>query len=497
MINTSYLQKQIISSFRSLSALPEKGKDLFEDALLPLAVVIGLGMGAVLAYLVANGLWPVALALLFALPAFVLLHRYPFAALLIWLLLAPFVVVSGGGPLRRVYWVIHRALPPAAIAVIILSSWLRIHPRRIPKLSLVEAAIVGYVVVSELSIVYLNPSAEATTILLYDRVIVPVCLYFLVRLTSPDEKDLRRLLPVVAFILVTQSVIGLLSWISPQVLPSFWLDRAGTRTTGSLDDYSVFTSALAFCIVLLFHSARTLDRTKKRSVLYLALVLLGGFMIFFSFSRGSWLAGMAIFLGLFWIYRGTVIRLALVTGLIITVVLGSGMLDDYLTFAAERLYSEQSTESALSRLPVYYAAYRMFEAKPLLGWGYDNFDRYDRGFQQRVGDLYAPDKDHASHNLYLSLIAEQGLVGTFLFLAPVGWWFIITIRVWSRMPPTGFWSRRLVVVLWLVILFHIVVNNFSNMRIVYGLGMWWLTLGLIASIVSRYQGENAPRWQEG
>lgn len=485
-----------MSSLRFFSALPGRGKNLFEGALLPLVTLLGLGMGVVLAYLVVNGLWPAALALLFALPVFVLLHRYPFAALLIWLLLAPFVVVSGGGVLRRGYWVIHRVLPPAAVVIVLLGSWLRIHPRRLPRLGLAEVAIAGYIIASELSIYYFNPSFESTTILLYDRVVIPACLYFLVRLLNPTEKELKRLLPVVAFILLSQSVIGLLSWVMPQALPSFWLDRAGSRTTGSLDDYSVFTTVLAFCVLLLFHGARTLSLSRKRSLFYLALVFLGSFMIFFSFSRGSWLAAILIFFGLFLLYPKAITRLAFVTALIVTLLLGSGLLDNYLAFAAERLYSEQSTESALSRLPVYYASYRMFEAKPLLGWGYDNFDRYDRQFQQRIGDLYAPDKDHASHNLYLSLIAEQGLLGTFLFLAPFFWWLVVTMRTWRTMPTSGFWSRKLVSVLWLALLFHVVVNNFSNMRIVYGLGMWWLTLGLLASILSRYQGKRVPHLQE-
>ena len=41
-------------------------------------------------------------------------------------------------------------------------------------------------------------------------------------------------------------------------------------------------------------------------------------------------------------------------------------------------------------------------------------------------------------------------------------------------------SRRFLILLWLVIAAHIVVNNFSNMRSTFGLGMWWITLGLIA-----------------
>jgi len=33
----------------------------------------------------------------------------------------------------------------------------------------------------------------------------------------------------------------------------------------------------------------------------------------------------------------------------------------------------------------------------------------------------------------------------------------------------------------------LLVNNFSVMKSSYGLGVWWMTLGLIASIVDRYR----------
>ena len=125
----------------------------------------------------------------------------------------------------------------------------------------------------------------------------------------------------------------------------------------------------------------------------------------------------------------------------------------------------------------------MFEQKPLTGWGFDNFDRYDREFQSEVGD-FIPEKDHASHNVYLTLLAEQGLVGWLLFLGPAIWLLVRTVRVFSSLPRTGLASRKLVVLLWAVLAAHVTVNNFSNMRVVFGLGQWWLVLGLIATLVS-------------
>ena len=55
------------------------------------------------------------------------------------------------------------------------------------------------------------------------------------------------------------------------------------------------------------------------------------------------------------------------------------------------------------------------------------------------------------------------------------------------MPSQGFLSRKLLIVLWLIALNYIVVTNFSNMRVVFGLGLWWVTLGLIAHMTHAHR----------
>jgi O-antigen ligase len=312
-----------------------------------------------------------------------------------------------------------------------------------------------------------------------------MCLYFIVRLTKPKEEDLKRLLPFVAFVLVSQSIIGILSWSAPQILPSAWLNRAGSRTSGSLDHYSVFTSTIMLCSILLLQSAynHNLHRTIRLGTIF--MFILGVFMIFLSFSRGSWLACCSVIIGLFTLYPKKIMKVGTFAISVFIVLLSAGYLSQQADYAQDRFYSSQSEESALSRLPVVYASLRMLEAKPLLGWGYGDFDKYDYQFQARVGDLVSPKQDHASHNLYLTILAEQGIVGFFFYLMPVVWWLVLSVKAYPKLPVEGFWSRKLLVIFWLVLLFHFIVNNFSNMRVVYGLGLWWITLGFIGVMVSQ------------
>lgn len=446
-------------------------------------ILVGGLVGALLmAYFAVEGLWPLGLVLLAALPGFVILHRYPFATFMIWLLLTPFLIATESGMVRRVYWIIHRVLPPATIAILLLSSALRIHRRTLPRLLLADLGAAGYVVATLLSIMYQSDQVPVTIIYMYDHVFIPVCLYFLVRLLRPQAKDLKRLLPIIVFTLITQAIIGLLSWTAPQLLPDAWLSRVGTRTTGSLISYSVFSATAMFCGLYLLHSAYTLNLGRRVRYVLMSLFLLSIFMVFFSFSRGSWLAGLIVIAGLFLPYRKLMLKWGGVAVCLALLLFGTGILASQAEYARQRFRSEDSEESALSRLPVIYASIRMFEQKPLFGWGYENFDKYDYQFQRRVGNLISPDKDHASHNVYLSILAEMGLSGLLLFLTPVFGALAVTAKAWPRTNSERFVGQKLIYSLWLVIVFHVVVNNFSNMRIEYGQAIWWVTLALIITL---------------
>ena len=464
---------------RLAGVLPDLG-------LLVLGVVVGL-MGTQL--LMATG-WQVLLAVLVAAPFGLVLFRYPFVGLALWLLLCPFLMTTETVAGRGVYWVIHRALPPL---VFMLVAWKRHRTSRraIPfTLGIPELAMAGYIFVSLVSIALQNRDPLATAYLLYDRVFSPMCIYMLIRLWQPDEEDLRRLMPVVFLLAACQTVIGILSWIGPQYLPAEWLKMEGSRTIGSLVNPSVYTVALIFSGGILVHATMTGKSVVR--LLYAGTATLAFACVFLTLSRACWLAGLFALAGLVYSYPRQLVRLGIVS--VLAVVIGGGLfLPNILDLARERLASSQSERSAISRLPVYLAGLRMFLSKPLFGWGYGNFDRYDREFQGQVSNIADDNKDHASHNFYLTLFAEQGLLGGALFLGPMMWWFAKSRKKALGLPPEGLWSRKLLGVLWLSILAHLVVNNFANMRVPFGLGLWWVSLGLIASLTASAGGQRQKR----
>ncbi len=442
------------------------------------AAAIAMLTGVSVAYLLDGGMWFVVIALLVALPAFVVVHRVPMAGVALWLLVAPFILATGGA-VRYLFYAVHRSLPVGVLLVLVASGMLGIRTRRLPRLGWPEAMMAGYVVAAVLSIAYTSAAGSAASTGLYDRVVVPMMLYLIVRLLGTTEESLRALVPIAAFVVVAQSVIGGLSWIAPEVLPTEWLGRAASRTTGSLESPSVYGVTLIAAGVFLFHASvyerRPAHKTALRVLFALALA-----MTVLTFTRAVWVAALVAVVSVAVVHPRQFRRLAFVGAPLVVILMMTGTLAAQVDTIEDRFGSD---ETALSRLPVAYASLRMFEEKPLVGWGVGNFDRFDRSFQREVGGFF-PEKDHASHNLYLLLLAEQGIVGFGLFVGPALYWLVRSVSAYRTLPRSGLRSRKLLVLLWAILASHVVVNNFSNMKIEFGLGQWWLVLGVIGALVA-------------
>ncbi len=448
-------------------------------------VVVGgfvLGGAWVSAGLIARGLWLAAAVLIMAFPMLVVLHRRPLVGVGIWLVLNQVLSVGSGGVDRKAFWVVHRILPPLVVILLVVTALLGIRMERLPRLGWAELSMAAYLVVTVLSVLYHSATATETLYLVYDRVVVPMSLYLIVRLAPPNAASLRRVVPGLAAVLLVQSVIGVMSWVTPASVPEQWLGRLGQRTIGSLGHPNVYGVVVLAIGVILAHYSFTHVRFRRWAMTGFLLSLV---MAFLTLGRAVWLAGLVAVIGLFVLYPKPMRRLGVFVVPVLLVVVSAGMLGGLSEMASARFLSDGSERSALSRLPVVVASWRMFEAKPFTGWGYGDFDLYDRRFQTGIEGLINAEKDHASHNLYLTILAEQGLPGLVFYLGPA---VVLLIRWLRRRAPhldtDGWYSRRLVGVMVVIVLMQVVVSNFSNMRIVYGLGAWWLGLGMLASLLA-------------
>ena len=445
--------------------------------------LIGALGGAFVGLLVSRNLALVAIGLIVALPATAFILRHPFGAVIIWLVFAQFVVETEGGGLRKAFWLIHRAMPLIAIVSVLLGALTGLRRVPLPRLGLAELMMGGYLLVTTLSILYTSDNATMSMSHVFDRIAAPMFIYLLIRLSQPTERDLVKVAAAMGFVIVSQAIIGLAAWYSPGLVPSAWHDRLGDRTTGSLGHANIYGVTMIICGLVVFHAISTRRLSPSLRTVSILICVLSLFMTFMTFGRANWIAGAVCFAGMYFIHPRHMARATLLLVPLLFVAVGQGLFSGYLSFADDRLGSAESDESALSRLPVVYASLRMFEAKPLFGFGYGNFDRYDREFQSNVGELVVAEKDHASHNLYLTILAEQGIVGFALYLGPAACLLARTSARSARLSPTGFVSPSLVKVLWLGLVAYLIVTNFANMRGTFGLGLWWITLGLIATVI--------------
>jgi O-antigen ligase len=271
----------------------------------------------------------------------------------------------------------------------------------------------------------------------------------------------------------------MISWFAPRALPAKFVDYENHRTIGTMINTNAYITTLVLVGFLVLHYGLQTE-SKRLRFASIIVFLMTCYGIFISFSRAGWLAGILALVGLAAMYPRFILKTAMVIIPVFALVAGL-FLQGQIGWASQRFMSDQSERSALSRVPVFAAAFRMFQIKPVFGWGYGNFDRFDRQFQSpTVGSVAGDNKDHASHNFFLSLIAEQGVVGTLLYLGPLFYWLVQSIKNFGSFRRNGFWSRKILVIFWMTMLSHVIVYNFANMRVVFALGCWWLVLGLIA-----------------
>jgi O-antigen ligase len=424
------------------------------------------------------------LLVIVAIPFSILLIRQPFYVVVAWSVVAPFFVVTNDFLTRTGYWGVHRAMLPVAAIVTLISCLVK---RRL-RFGWIDFFLLAYLLINIFSVLYHHPNnTRAELYHVYDWVLIGIALFWLIRTTAPDEAQLKRLMIAFIFLSLVQGAVGLLMNISPTLTPEAWVSASSERTTGTLGRAAEFSSTLMASMLLGAHYAFHSRKRLVRALSFLAL-LLGGTSLVLSFSRGSWLASaIAAILVLLLYPRLRPYILILV--LILIPVLSTDIFADSIAFANERLGYQRTIDS---RIISNYAHLRMFQAKPLLGWGFNNYTRYNLDFVKPVGGVAAVDVHISSHNTYLNMAVELGLIGLLAFLIPWLLLFKRSITTYKLLPKEGFYSRHLLILLWIGVIFWFTVTNFMNMRLA-AWGMTWiqLLLGLIASVVDRGQ-ELAP-----
>jgi O-antigen ligase len=446
-------------------------------ALVPRAAVLVLVLaGALVAgAAVAYGYWQVAVAATVAIPFAAVAARSPFAGVLAWLLLVPFVIQQLDVNVHPLVWGLHRVGVPALLGLAIVYHTLGI--RRSPfRLRGYDLALALFLAAGVINILALAPLPGRMLGAFYDQLAIPIAFFWLVRAIAPGPSNVNRLVLVGAATIVVQAAIGILSWTAPAILPGQWLGRAGERTVGTFGGPAPYTITLVLFALLAIYAAMSAANGRKRVALF-GIVVAAQLGVVLSLSRGSWLGAALAMLGVALLYRREIGAFAIAT-ILLALFLVLGPVGGLAPVAQDRLATVQTAEG---RIVTDAAAVRMVRDRPLSGVGFGQFERFDEQYKQRVGDIPLV-LGGSAHNTYLNLLAELGIPATLLYLSPPIFLLALSYRLWRRHRYSSLIDWRFITILWLAILDQFVVNNFAEIihASFWATSLWWLTLGLIA-----------------
>ena len=420
-----------------------------------------------------------SVALALAIPLALVVGAYPWAAVMVWVAAMPFFVVADSASVGAGVWAVHRLLIPSTIVLLLVYRLLGLSRSRF-HLSTADIFVVIFLVLAYVNIFALSNNPVRMSVAIFDNLVIPISLFWLVRLADPGPAELRRLMPVVVGIVMVQVGVGVLSWLAPGVLPGAWLGRAGERTIGTLGGPAPYSITLVFGALLFIHAGAD---SSHRWVRWL-LTLLGGRGL----RRGS---PLALARELDWRRSGHHRpardlpphddpdhrrRCA-----------GRPPACHRSAVRAVRRPRRAARRCRYGRLEARHEQRRASDDlhRAMVGFGYGNFERFDESFKVRVGDI--PVQPGSAHHAYLALAAENGIPALVLYLLPAAWLLMRTIQLRHFMPTDPYVNKNLVSVLWFALLSQFLVANFMDMlhSSPWGVGLWWLSLGLIHATLSR------------
>lgn len=245
------------------------------------------------------------------------------------------------------------------------------------------------------------------------------------------------------------------------------------------NDHTAYGAALAFFIPsmlgLVFEP--TFSRTKKLFAFLLFVIIFIGFYL--SFSRAAWLSIVAalgvftlvklkirfvwvasmfaIFLGLFFIFQNDIIQNM------------SKNKQDSSENVAEHIQSISniSTDASnLERLNRWAAAFRMFEKRPIVGWGPGTYQfvyaPFQYSYEKTIISTNAGDKGTA-HSEYIGPLCETGVPGLISFIAIAIAAFVTAIHVYIKSKSKEIKVFALIAITSLITYYiHGGLNNFLD-----------------------------------
>jgi O-antigen ligase len=407
---------------------------------------------------------------------------YPASILILWFgIFAAFFVVLP----EFLIWGYIVGLP----VLIIYNIYQHIHVGNLQiRVGLIDVAIVLYIGYTLISI-FANDSLPLSVAIYINevlfRIVVPVSVYWFIRLNPISADQLKLWTYFLAALIVVETFLGFITLFAPLILPEAYQPRPihlYKRATGSFVTPSTYVLTLFVGIVFIFYRIRNLAPSRERATL-IALLIIGMLGIIISQNRAGWL--VLPFLIAMMIYLEPTLRRWLIGTFVFLVFVTIVLRPDFFSQSLNRLRESRQVES---RITMGVAGVELFLANPIWGWGYGTYDLNDWRFMRTIGEIEPTRYEISqatSHNTYLTIFCEMGIFGFILYIFPTAYLILKSFTVYQHHQTHYNW--RLIFMMWLVVGIINTAAQFADFRFFpFVLGYWWMALAIIANELMPY-----------
>jgi putative inorganic carbon (HCO3(-)) transporter len=277
-----------------------------------------------------------------------------------------------------------------------------------------------------------------------------------------DENQRKMLVLVMALVLLFVSVRSYRSYTpggsfleDSRASGPFWVVGLGSNHFGA---FIVYCSAVLLGLIFL-------DNNRWRKMLFLVIILVGLHPLFFSYSRGAYAAALVVL-----VFFGLVKKRGLLILVFALIVAWQTLLPSSVVERIKMTKTEggEVEESAAVRLYLWDNALKLFEEHPVIGTGFGGF-----AFSMPE-EIYWKD----THNYYLKMLCEQGIIGFILLLIT----FFASFRSGWRLLKVGRngFERGLGLGFAGCVVACVITNLFGDRWSYYELGTYfWVFWGLV------------------
>jgi O-antigen ligase len=309
----------------------------------------------------------------------------------------------------------------------------------------------------------------------YQTVLIGIIVYYVVGFWPGRGLSVVRISRLVLAAAALQALMVVIEWATGWNLwhDTTWQQTGDVRSIGTLANPALTGAFIGVGIVvalsvLCWQGPSVLDR------LATAMILVGVPGLYATKTRGPILATVIVAILCVLLARRS--RL-LAVGVLLAAVLGLLMFWPQIKGSSVYQNRIDQKSNVDARLVLQQISIRLLEQKPILGWGYNSFDRAK--YRVSINSASVPVRDalqSTSHDTFLTTLVEFGLVGFALFVLP---WVVILRRALRRVrtPSPDRWFYVAGISSILVIVINGVTLDYRFFSFVPMLA--WFFLGLL------------------